>query len=225
MRAGPGTRLPRLPALYVKKTKWRPPEQADPTASTVDQSSLETIWRRNYASLAELSEKVIDVLEDQSRRGQKVKLEEHEGRQLSTPGRCLAWGQQESKTPRCVHGACSVRWHERDRSKQRTRIRDQESAPVASDLKRAIRGTASPVNARSLSPPSDPHRTPGLAFAGLPSPSRRPSLYQQSRDLWRRFSVLLLVERRVSSRVSFRHVRHHLAPISCRRKSPRSQQP
>ena len=119
VRVGPGTRLPRLPALYAKKTKWRLPEQADPTDSSEEQSSLETIWRRNYASPAELPDKVIDVLEDQSRRIQVLKLERTRSATApSTPGRCLFRDQQESKTARDAHGACSVRWHERVRSER-----------------------------------------------------------------------------------------------------------
>ena len=32
VRLGPGVHMPRLPALYAKKRRWRLPAQADPVA-------------------------------------------------------------------------------------------------------------------------------------------------------------------------------------------------
>ena len=36
VRVRPGVRLPRLPALYKAKKRWRPPEQADPMDRTFE---------------------------------------------------------------------------------------------------------------------------------------------------------------------------------------------
>ena len=36
--------------------------------------SVDSTWRRTYSSVAELSQKVVDVLDDQSRKGQLLKL-------------------------------------------------------------------------------------------------------------------------------------------------------
>ena len=81
VRVGPGVRMPRLPALYKRKKKWRLASQADPRNYLEDEEAGgEHTWRRNYSSLDELSDKVIDVLEDQSKRGQILKLSEAEAK-------------------------------------------------------------------------------------------------------------------------------------------------
>ena len=81
VRVGPGVRMPRLPALYKRKKKWRLASQADPRNYLEDEEAGgELTWRRNYSSLDELSDKVIDVLEDQSKRGQILKLSEAEAK-------------------------------------------------------------------------------------------------------------------------------------------------
>ena len=51
VRVGPGARLPRLPALYPWKKKWRLPEQADPLDYQEEKCGTERIWRRNHASV------------------------------------------------------------------------------------------------------------------------------------------------------------------------------
>ena len=121
----------RLPALHVKKTKWRPPEHADPRATTEEHSSPEIIWRRNYASLVEHSKKVIGVLEDQDVRGQVPVLEEHEAR-LRCPNLVVAsLGANRKGKP---HGVVSARvlfdGTNRIEVNKLTWIRDQERAPA-----------------------------------------------------------------------------------------------
>ena len=41
VRVGPGARLPRLPALYAAKRRWRLPEQEDPLVHQEDWSAAE----------------------------------------------------------------------------------------------------------------------------------------------------------------------------------------
>ena len=50
--------------------------QADPLDYLVEVAGAGTAWRRNYASVSELAEKVLDVMEDQASRGQLIKLSE-----------------------------------------------------------------------------------------------------------------------------------------------------
>ena len=104
-----------------------------------------------------------------------LKLEEHEARPLSTLSR-----KQERKTTRCCHDAFSLRWHKDLKGVMREKAKHGE---------RTFALTADVSEAQSQIPV-----TQGLAPAGLPSPSKWLGLYQQSRDLRRRFSVLLLVE-------------------------------
>ena len=51
VRVGPGSRMPRLPALYRPKKKWRLTSQTDPRAYLEEEGhESESSWRRNYAS-------------------------------------------------------------------------------------------------------------------------------------------------------------------------------
>ena len=76
VRVGPETRMPCLPALYKQKRFWRLASQADPLNYLVEETGEEPTWRRAYASVAELSDKVVAVLEDQTGRSQLVQLTE-----------------------------------------------------------------------------------------------------------------------------------------------------
>ena len=68
VRLGPGVRMPRLPALYAKKRRWRFLVQADPVAWQEEQAAEQGVWRRNYSSLAEWSE-CKKIMDDQAERG------------------------------------------------------------------------------------------------------------------------------------------------------------
>ena len=70
--------MPRLLALYKRTKKWRLASQADPPQNYLadEQAGREHTWRLNYASLEDLSDKVTEVIEDQTRRGQIIKLTE-----------------------------------------------------------------------------------------------------------------------------------------------------
>ena len=80
VRVGPGTKMPRLPALCRPKGRWRLASQQDPLdylEQTVDQGG---IWRRNYSSLAAYEDRVLEVMRDQASRGQPLVLTESEAR-------------------------------------------------------------------------------------------------------------------------------------------------
>ena len=72
VRVGSDARLPRLPALCRRKKQWRLPDEADPTDYPEEQACADEVWNRNYASI-----EVVDVLDDQAKRGQVLKLTEH----------------------------------------------------------------------------------------------------------------------------------------------------
>ena len=143
VRVGPGVRLPRLPALYPAKRKWRLPEQSNPLDHLEGDAGGESAWRRNYTSLHELSDKVVDVLEDQARRGQVLKSSEPEARARFPNLVVASLGANRKDKP---NGTVTARvlfdgTHGISVNK-RTRIRDQERAPVAADLKRSMREKA-----------------------------------------------------------------------------------
>ena len=114
VRVGPGVRLPRLPALYSKKRRWRLPEQ-QPDQVEDSPTGEEKPWQRNYSSVALLEDKVTEVLEDQCARGQVRKYSEREARE-TYPGLVVAalGGSQERQNGRRVHSTCAFRWHERN---------------------------------------------------------------------------------------------------------------
>ena len=70
VKVGPGTRMPRLPALYKPKKKWRLPSQVDPLDYLEYAPDRSGVCRRNYASLHEFESQVLEVMHDLAARGQ-----------------------------------------------------------------------------------------------------------------------------------------------------------
>ena len=145
VRVGPGTRMPRLPALYRPKRKWRLASQTDPRAYLDEEGHEgESCWRRNYATLLPLTKEVVDVLMDQTERGQVIRLSEEEAK-LRFPWLVVAsLGASRKDRP---NGEVTARvLHDGTNGlsvNTRTRLRDQERSPISSDIKRAMREKAS----------------------------------------------------------------------------------
>ena len=70
VRVGPGSCMPRLPALYKPKRNWRLLDQEDPLDYVEQNQDSDITWRRNCTSLNELTDKAMDVLRDQAETGQ-----------------------------------------------------------------------------------------------------------------------------------------------------------
>ena len=132
--------MPRLPALYAKKRRWRLPAQVDPVAWQEDRAAEQGVWRRNYSSIAEWSEECKKIMDDQAERGQVLKMSETDARRRF-PGLTVAsLGAQKKDKP---GGAVTARilfdgTHGIDVNTH-IRIRDQERAPIAADVKRFLR--------------------------------------------------------------------------------------
>ena len=105
VRVGPGARLPRLPALYKAKRRWRLPEQTDPLEYLEQHLCPESIWRNNYASLPPLEEQVLEVLHEQASRGQIIMLPERAARAKfpSLVIASLGANRKEKPTGRSLH--------------------------------------------------------------------------------------------------------------------------
>ena len=99
VRVGPGARLPRLPALYARKKRWRLPKQMDPLDYLEDQSANDAVWRLNYSSLEEHSDSVLEVLVDQANRGQVLRLSEEEARRRFPNLTVASLGAQKKEKP------------------------------------------------------------------------------------------------------------------------------
>ena len=143
IRVGPGVRMPRLPAIYKQKKRWRIPEQPYPLDYLESPQDEGVNWRRNYSSLEQWKDKALEVLHDQAARGQVLILPEHEARRrypdlvVASLGAIRKDKPNGEVTARVLfdgtHGLSVNR---------RTRIRNQERSPKAADLKRALREKA-----------------------------------------------------------------------------------
>ena len=105
-------------------------------------SHPESTWRNNYATLAPLEDKVLEVLHDQASRGQILVLPEAEARK-QYPSLVASLGANRKDKP---DGQVTARLLFDGTNglevNKKTRIRDQERAPIAADLKRAMRAKA-----------------------------------------------------------------------------------
>ena len=139
---GPGARMPRLPALQKPKKKWRLASQADPWNDLKEEAGVGPTWRRNCPSVAELSEKVVAVLEDQDQtnRGPLVKVSESDARSryqnmvvasLDATRKDKATGEVTARV--LMDGTDGYS------ANTRTPKRDPERSSMASDLKRATK--------------------------------------------------------------------------------------
>ena len=126
-----------MPALYKRKKKWRLPEQADSMDYMDEEQSGESAWKAYYATLAALADKVTEVLDDQAERGQVLKFSEAEARSLYTNLVVERLSVPTAKTTESSLPGVLF-----DGTNGRTRIRDQERSPTATNLKRAMREKA-----------------------------------------------------------------------------------
>ena len=79
VRVGVGVKLPRVPAVYTRKRKWRLKEQEDPEAC-LWYDDAQGADNQNYASAKELAEAVKEQLEVSVVKGQALKFTEAEAR-------------------------------------------------------------------------------------------------------------------------------------------------
>ena len=106
VRVGPGAQLPRQPALYPAKKKWSLEEQYDGTDYLTPVDGEEATWWKNYS----LIERVLEALEDQSSRGQVLKVTETEARGRFPDLVVASLGAVRKETPWGVvtAGSCST---------------------------------------------------------------------------------------------------------------------
>ena len=116
------------------------PNQADPVAWHEERAAGQGVWRQNYSSLAEWSQECVKIMDDHAERGQVLRWEA----QRRFPGLAVASvGAQKKEKPggevtaRILFGGT----HGIDVN-TRIRIRDQECAAIAADMKRSLRKKA-----------------------------------------------------------------------------------
>ena len=108
---GIGCSASRVPTLYPRKKKWRLPRQTDPLDYTEENDMSESFWRQNDSSLEEYEEQVLDVMIDQAKCAQFLRLLEEEARRRF-PGLAIA-SSTGGEAWRCDCSARVVRWYPR----------------------------------------------------------------------------------------------------------------
>ena len=103
------------------------------------------VWRRNYSTMAEWSEECVKIMNDQAERGQVLRLSEEEAQRRFSCLTVASLGAQKKKKKK-PGGEVTARilfegTHGIDVN-TRIRIRDQERAPIAADVKRVLRERA-----------------------------------------------------------------------------------
>ena len=144
VRVGVGVNMPRVPAIYSRKRRWKLREQEDPEAY----KSYEE-WgadNKNYASAAELAQAVEEQLVASVKNGQAFRLTEKEARDrygnklvVAALGAQVKSGSQDTgdlKIRMLFDGTHGVPVN------QNIRVRDQDRSPAAPDVKRVLRQLA-----------------------------------------------------------------------------------
>ena len=224
VRVGPGARLPRLPALYPAKKRWPLTEQSDPR-NYLEQVNTVSMWRTNYASLDAFSDKVLAVLEDQTTRGQVIKMTERDARQRYPDLVVASLGAQRKDKP---GGAVSARvlFDGTHGITVNTRTQNSRSGEGPNRSRpQEDHAREEPywcfyfrLNSRCLrSTHTNSSRGAGLASPRVSSGSWWFSLHKHSGYVWRRVSILLLVTCCLScwSSVLGRQHSLHVAHIGC----------
>ena len=107
--------------------------------------TLRLLWQRNHSSVGDLTDKVLEALHDQSRRAQTLKKLEQAARAEYPALSVASLGALKKDMPNVIisarvllDGTDGISVH------ARTRIPDQDRAPLASDVKRVMREGAPP---------------------------------------------------------------------------------
>ncbi len=153
VRIGVGVKLPRTPAVYARKRRWRLEGQADPDFDLLaEREALGEAWRENYASAKLHDKAILEQLEDAVERGMAVRLTVEEAAfhypnatVNSLAGIAKISDEGQVSSVRLVldgtHGVVVNR---------AIRQRDQDRCPVAADVRRVQREQARTRPARGL---------------------------------------------------------------------------
>ena len=166
------------------------------------------MWRQNCSSITEHASWVIVVLNDQSSRGQILKLTEAEARVQFLHLVVASLGAQRKDKPgRIISARVLFDGSNGTPVNRRTRLRDQERAPVASGLRDQERAPVASGESperranflidggRCRSAPAGAGKQARLAFTGVPGRGGRRRIDKIRWDVWYRLRLVLLVTR------------------------------
>ena len=81
VRIGVGARMPRTPAIYERRNKWRLPSQANPIPEDLD-AEPEGAWRANYVSAQLMEKEVEKELESLAENNKALEVPEAQARRV-----------------------------------------------------------------------------------------------------------------------------------------------
>ena len=150
VRLGVNRKLPRVPAVYARKRKWRLAEQAE--AEQHYGATTEGAWRENYKSVRVHSSLIEEQLAEHATRNLALRLKERAARARFPNLTVVSMGAvakvpepREAKDLRLVKdGTHGVSLN------SRTKPRDQDRGPIASDVKRVQREQGRTARGRGL---------------------------------------------------------------------------
>ena len=142
VRLGVGLKTPRRQAVYSRKVKWRLPEQRQKREPADQEEGTHAgAWRSNFSSVEGLQKEVEAVILDQYRRGQFLRLTPAQAKArfgsslvVASLGAVRKENSQGEVSTRVVYDATHG-----VRVNSLIRMRDQDRAPTAPDLKTALR--------------------------------------------------------------------------------------
>ena len=142
VRLGVGLKTPRRQAVYSRKVKWRLPEQRQKREPADQEEGTHAgAWRSNFSSVEGLQKEVEAVILDQYRRGQFLRLTPAQAKArfgsslvVASLGAVRKENSQGEVSARVVYDATHG-----VRVNSLIRMRDQDRAPTAPDLKTALR--------------------------------------------------------------------------------------
>ena len=166
VRIGVGVRLPRTPAVFKRKRRWRLEGQGD--ALVWKSPSVETVWLSNYKSARDQADELERQLEECHSRGWALKLTQQELLERFPEGAAVSALGAVCKLDPSTGATTSVRMvldgtHGTFINKN-VRVRDQDSCLAAQDVRRLQRAQAHYGTAVGLAVDvKSAHRIPAVA--------------------------------------------------------------
>ncbi len=142
IRIGVGVRMPRTPAVYRRKTRWRLSGQSEQCGA--ETMGFEAVWRDNYRPAVLHRDEIRRQLEDHASRGMALKLPASEAASVfpNLSVNSLNAVEKLGSSGEVVSVRLVMDGTHGVSINQRIRTRDQDQCPIAPDVKRAQREQA-----------------------------------------------------------------------------------
>ena len=165
VRVGVGCKLPRTPAVFSRKRRWRLEGQSDRNAW--ENPSVSTVWQDNYRSAREQGAEIERLLRESHEKGWALQLSHAEARArfprlvVSSLG---AGVKQDQTTGETLSVRMVLDGTHRVALNNNIRVRDQDRCPTAADVRRQQREQAAYRRGAGIAADvQSAHRLPAVA--------------------------------------------------------------